>query len=185
LRSALIADGRFRFVDAQADELLARELALVEAGYVDRVTAAAAGRRLACRYVIAGTMNRSDHEAECFLRLVRCDSGRVVASADAYQELRDPADADRLFAATAGRLRQVFPVQAGAATHVAGRVRVAGGRASGAVACMRVHLYAEPPSGERSAPPIASMEIDEVLDDAALGQLAGGAGATITWGVGE
>lgn len=148
LLSALVEDGRFRFVDQRADGILARELALVEAGYVDRATAAAAGRRLSCRYVIAGTMARGERDAECFLRLIHCDSGRVVASADAYAELAASGDADAFFAAVAGRLRQVFPVLSGTVrAEESGTVRLDFGPGSTAVALLRLHVFPDQPAG--------------------------------------
>lgn len=184
LRSALLENGRFRFLDAQADELLTRELGLVEAGYVDRATAAAAGQRLAARYVITGTMSRGERDAECFLRLVHCDSGQVVAVADAYAEIAASTEADRLFAATAGRLRQVFPIVAGGLTRLGeDRVRFDCGSLAGAVALMRVHVFATVPAA--GAEPNASIEL-ETVDD--LGAEAHGSGGSLPdqgWGVSE
>jgi hypothetical protein len=181
LLSALIEDGRFRFVDQRADGILARELALVEAGYVDRATAAAAGRRLSCRYVIAGTMARGERDAECFLRLVHCASGRVVASADAYAELGSSSDVDALLAAAAGRLRQVFPVVAGTVTREGGNtVRVALGAGSGAVALMRLHVF--PESGTRAA---GEVELVDIAGDSARGTVVSGEPPLIGHGVSE
>jgi hypothetical protein len=163
LRSALLEDGRFRFVEAQADALLARELSLVEAGYVDRSTAAAAGRRLSARYVIAGTVTRGGRDAECYLRLIHADSGAVVASADAYAEIASSAEADRLFAAVAGRLRQAFPVLATGVTSLDGeRVRLDCGSRSGAAALMRVHVFPAPP--DAGVQPSGIVEIESVED---------------------
>lgn len=162
LMSALIEDGRFRFVDQRADGILARELSLVEAGYVDRDTAAAAGRRLSCRYVIAGTMARGEREAECFLRLVHCESGRVVATADAYAELRTASDADALCAAVAGRLRQVFPVVSGSVARASGGTASLDiGSRSGVVALMRLHVFPEQPAGALKAGEVEVVEVDE------------------------
>lgn len=184
LRSALLEDGRFRFVDTQADELLTRELGLVEAGYVDRVTAAAAGRRLACRYVLAGTMTRGERDAECFLRLVHCDSGRVVATADAYAEIAASIDADRLFAAVAGRLRQVFPVVAGGVTRLPdGQVRLDGGSRAGVVALMRVHVFPELPA--LGSVPSGTIEVQEVEEASAQATTSGGQIPARGWGVSE
>jgi hypothetical protein len=108
--AALLSDGRFRYIDQRADDVLTRELALVDAGHLDRLTAAEAGRRLEARYVLAGTMRRGHHELECYLRLIHADSGKVVATADAYAAGPEAAVPEQFFAATAGRLRQVFPV---------------------------------------------------------------------------
>ncbi len=110
LLSSVSRDGRFRLVDTQADELLTRELSLVDAGYVDRVTAANAGRRLASRYVLTGTLRRGRNDVECFVRLVHVDSKEVVASADAYSQAIAPAQEQAFFALVAGRLHQEFPV---------------------------------------------------------------------------
>lgn len=110
LLGAMVADGRFRVLDAQADAILERELALVEAGHVDRATAAAAGRRLQARYVLAGTLRRGPGEIECFLRLIQAGTARVVAIADAYMPSAGAADDDRFYSLLAGRLRQVFPI---------------------------------------------------------------------------
>lgn len=137
LVEALLDDGRFRLRDARADALLERELALVEAGLVDRSTAAAAGRRLASRYVIAGTMTRGAGDAECFLRLIHAESGRIVATADAYAD----GAAEAVLAAAVGRLRQAFPVvSAPAELRPDGMVGFAAGSRHGAVGLMIVHL---------------------------------------------
>jgi hypothetical protein len=111
---AVVDDGRFRVVDQGADALLQQELALVEAGYVDRVTAARAGQRLQARYVVTGTIRRGRGDLECYLRLVHVESGAVVATADAYLQGDAAADEARFFELLAGRLSQVFPVIGGA-----------------------------------------------------------------------
>lgn len=186
LVSALIENGRFRFIDRRADEILARELSLVEAGYVDAVTAAEAGRRLATRYVLAGTMNRGERDIECFVRLIHCDSGRVVASADAYAELASSGDADAFFDAVAGRLRQVFPVVSG--TVVAdqqGSVRLDCGGSAGVVAHMRLHICAQPPVTGQRIVPVGSGEITEVHPDHARVSIDHGAAPARGWGVSE
>lgn len=183
LVSALLADGRFRLLDQRADALLARELTLAEAGLIDRATAAAAGRRLACRYVIAGTVTRTERDAECFLRLVHCGSGRVVASADAYAPLSAAGDAEALFAASAGRLRQVFPVVAGGCSVATdGLVRLDLGRRSGVTALMRVHVFPAPPG---AGTPVGELEVVEVGEDAATARPTGGTPPAAGWGVSE
>ncbi len=183
LFSALMEDGRFRFVDRRADELLSRELNLVEAGYVDRSTAAAAGRRLACRYVIAGTMNRGERDAECFLRLIHCDSGRVVASADAYAELSG-GGADALFAAVAGRLRQAFPVVAGTAIRTGTEtLRLDQGGRAGVATLMRFHVYDQPPTA--GAKPSAVVEVSATDAAGANGTRISGTVPATGWAVSE
>lgn len=186
LFSALMEDGRFRFVDRRADELLTRELNLVEAGYVDRATAAAAGRRLACRYVIAGTMNRGERDAECFLRLVHCDSGRVVASADAYVELSAAGDADALFAAAAGRLHQTFPVVAGTVSRTASEtIRLDRGSRAGVATLMRFHVFAEPPTAGRATKPGAVVEVFDTAAETAEVTPTTGTVPVTGWAVSE
>lgn len=182
LMSALVEDGRFRFVDQRADGILARELAMVEAGYVDRSTAAAAGRRLSCRYVITGTMARGERDAECFVRLVHCDSGRVVASADAYAEIVASADVDAFFAAVAGRLRQAFPVVSGpVSASGSGQVRLAIGGRDGVVAQMRLHVFPEQPGAARAA----EIEVVEVGSDHAGATVISGSVPATGRGVSE
>lgn len=185
LRSALVDDGRFRFVDLQADEVLARELALVEAGYVDRSTAAAAGRRLASRYVIAATMTRAGHDAECFLRLIHCDSGRQVASADAYAVVSSDGEADALFAASAGRLRQAFPISDGAVAASGGSVRFAFGARAGLTALMQVHVFPAPPADGQGGRPAALAEVTAVEPAAATGSVQRGSAPAAGWGISE
>lgn len=137
LLSSINRDGRFRLVDTQADALLARELSLVDAGYVDRVTAANAGRRLASRYVLTGTLRRGRNDVECFVRLVHVDSKEVVASADAYSQAIAPAQEQAFFALVAGRLHQEFPVlQATLATDERGLAIIDRGAAAGVVGRM-------------------------------------------------
>lgn len=138
LLSSVSHDGRFRLVDAQADTLLAQELTLVDAGYVDRVTAARAGQRLKSRYVLTGTLRRGRGDVECFVRLVHVDSGQVVASADAYSRAVAPAQEQAFFALVAGRLRQEFPVLQGTlGTNDRGVAIVDRGENAGVVGRMR------------------------------------------------
>lgn len=177
LLSALLADGRFRLVDQRADAVLARELLLVEAGHVDRLTAAEAGRRLAARYVIAGTIARGSRDVECFMRLIHCASGRVVATADAYAEVPGEAAGERLFAAAAGRLRQAFPIADGVvaeASATRARLVLAGG-----AALMRVHILA--PSGAV----VGAVDLDAVADGAAEAAVVSGSVRAGDRGVGE
>ncbi|MBA2482489.1 MAG: hypothetical protein H0V44_17635 [Planctomycetes bacterium] len=152
LLAAIVRDGRFRFVDRRADDVLARELQLVDAGYVDQTTAARAGARLDCRYVVAGTMTRGAADAECFLRLIHCGSGRVIATADAYAEALDPAREREFFAASAGRLRQAFPVIEGQAALADGDVTLGVGERDGVVDLMRFHLLVGEGDGGGVAP---------------------------------
>jgi len=138
LLSSVSGDGRFRLVDAQADTLLAQELTLVDAGYVDRVTAAQAGRRLKTRYVLTGTLRRGRGDVECFVRLVHAETGEVVASADAYSRAVAPEQEQAFFALVAGRLRQEFPVLAGTlAADSAGITILDRGENAGVVGRMR------------------------------------------------
>ncbi|MBA3700799.1 MAG: hypothetical protein H0W78_18275 [Planctomycetes bacterium] len=138
LLSSVSHDGRFRLVDAQADTLLAQELTLVDAGYVDRVTAARAGQRLKSRYVLTGTLRRGRGDVECFVRLVHVDSGQVVASADAYSRAVAPEQEQAFFALVAGRLRQEFPVLQGTlGTNDRGVAIVDRGENAGVVGRMR------------------------------------------------
>ena len=183
LLSALVEDGRFRFVDLRADEILTRELTLVEAGYVDRVTAAAAGRRLACRYVIAGTMNRGERDAECFLRLVHCGSGQVMAVADAYSETADDAAVNALVEAVTGRLRQAFPVVAGEITQTDEAIVFtdrAGGIAHG---LMRLHVFARMPEAGELTRPAGVIELNKQAPR--QGTLIEGVVPAHGWGVSE
>jgi hypothetical protein len=170
LTAALLDDGRFRLVDSQADSLLAAELALVEAGHVDRATAAAAGRRLASRYVIAGTMTRGARDAECYLRLIHAETGRVVATTDAYAETVGDPGAEALFAAAAGRLRQAFPVVEGTVTAGrSGEARLSAGSRRGATALMRVHVL--PADGST---PAAVLELVDIGPDESRARVQSG-----------
>ncbi|MBA2481564.1 MAG: hypothetical protein H0V44_12940 [Planctomycetes bacterium] len=138
LLSSVSGDGRFRIVDPEADALLGRELRLVEAGLVDRVTAAEAGQRLKTRYVLTGTLRRGRGDVECFVRLVHSETGQVVASADAYAEAVAPAQEQAFFALVAGRLRQEFPVLQGTLASGDGGVPIIDrGRQAGVVGRMR------------------------------------------------
>ena len=137
LLSSVSREGRFRLIDSQADALLARELTLVDAGYVDRVTAAEAGRRLKTRYVLTGTLRRGRGDVECFIRLVHADSGEVVASADAYAQAVAPAQEQAFFALVAGRLRQEFPVLQATLSDSGGATIIDRGGNAGVVGRMR------------------------------------------------
>lgn len=141
LVSALIDDGRFRFLDRQADEILNRELKLVEAGWVNRKTAARAGQRLRARYVLAGTVGRDERGLECFVRLIHAESGDVLATADAYAEARDEDQEAAFFEIVAERLRQVFPVLQGFVTATDERVYLDLGDRSNVPAHMRFNVF--------------------------------------------
>lgn len=134
-------DGRFRLLDRQADELLSKELRLIEAGYVAADTAADAGRRLKARYAVTATLRRGRADIECYLRLIHTESGEEVARADAYAPVADAVQEQDFFAAVADRLRQVFPVL-GADLRVPaeGRMELALGRRQGVVNRMRFHV---------------------------------------------
>ena len=137
LLSSVSREGRFRLVDTQADTLLVRELELVDAGYVDRLTAAEAGRRLKTRYVLTGTLRRGRGDVECFIRLVHAESGEVVASADAYAQAVAPAQEQAFFALVAGRLRQEFPVLQATLSDSGGTTIIDRGGNAGVVGRMR------------------------------------------------
>ena len=134
-------DGRFRLLDRQADELLNKELRLIEAGYVDTATAADAGRRLKARYAVTGTLRRGRADIECYVRLIHVDSGEEIARADAYAPAADASQEQEFFTAVADRLRQVFPVLAGELRLPAeGRMELALGRRQGVINRMRFHV---------------------------------------------
>lgn len=170
LVSALSADGRFRLIDQRADQLLTQELHLVEAGYVDRSTAASAGRRLAVRYVISGTLVRGRQDLECYLRLIRSDTGQLICTADAYADhVEGDQGEQRFFAAVAGRLRQLFPVIE-AHVHLAdGIIMLDVGARSGVLTAMRFHVLTESPTGDTgSGVVLESVDTDDEHTQAVL-----------------
>ncbi len=127
-------------------------------------------------------MARGERDAECFVRLVHCDSGRVVASADAYAEIVASADVDAFFAAVAGRLRQAFPVVSGpVAARGSGQVRLAIGGRDGVVAQMRLHVFPEQPGAAR----VAEIEVVEVGSDQAGATVISGSVPATGRGVSE
>ena len=95
-------------MDREAEDILNKELALVDAGYVDRKTAARAGRLLSARYTVSATVRKGANDIECYLRLIHTGTGHVVARADVYGEAAEAADQQRFFQAVAGYLRQIF-----------------------------------------------------------------------------
>jgi len=141
LVAAIVADGRFVTIDREAKALNTAELLKVDAGYVDRATAAQVGRLLHSRYVVAGQIWRRRHDVECYLRLVHCDSGRVVAEADAYAEIAEGDAQERFFSQVAGRLRQAFPVVTARLGMHRDRVVLEAGSADGVRSTMRFHLF--------------------------------------------
>lgn len=193
LLSSFSGDGRFRLVDAQADTLLAQELKLVDAGYVDRVTAAQAGQRLKTRYVLTGTLRRGRGDVECFVRLVHAETGEVVASADAYSRAVAPAQEQAFFALVAGRLRQEFPVLAGTLAADSGGIAIIDrGENAGVVGRMRFFAVkreadvVDPTTGQVLLPGEkrveGTLEVDQVqAQQARVKTIAGttAAGATV------
>ena len=169
-------DGRFRLLDRQADELLNKELRLIEAGYVDSATAAEAGRRLKTRYAVTATLRRGRADIECFIRLIHVESGEEVARADAYAPIADATQEQSFFAAVANRLRQAFPVLAGELRVPAeGRMELGLGRRQGVINRMRFHVLSvgkdlvDAKTGTVLAPGKrtvqATIEADRVYDD--------------------
>ncbi len=145
LLNALHQDGRFRLLDRRADELIGRELELVEAGYVTRTTAARIGKRLDSRYVITGTLRRGFRDIECFARLIHVETGEVVASADAYAGAVTEGQEQAFFAMVAGRLQQVFPVLKGTLAGESSAPILDVGTNAGVVGRMRFFLVHQEP----------------------------------------
>jgi hypothetical protein len=173
--SALNQDGRFRILERRAE--LDNELRMVEAGFVDRVTAARLGRRLKARYVVVGTLRRGRDDIECFVRLVHADSGQVIAKADAYAADLADESADAFFALVANRLRQVFPVlQAQLRPSETGERAIADvGRRHGAVVHMRFAVVAQGAADNSDEPVIEStVEVVGVDADSAAMRLIKG-----------
>jgi|GEM_PF-3868335 hypothetical protein len=175
LLSALSEDGRFRLIDRHADGLLTQELALVEAGYVDRTTAAAAGRRLAARYVISGTLVRGRRDIECFVRLLRSDTSELVCTADAYADHLEGDQAEQpFFTAVAGRLRQLFPVIEALARLDDGLFLLDVGARSGVLTAMRFHVLHDGPALPAQAAGGAVLEAQEPGDEQTPATLVSG-----------
>jgi hypothetical protein len=166
LLSALVDDGRFRYLDRRGDAVLQRELLLVDAGMVDRATAAQAGRRLRSRYVVTGTVTRGAHDMECYLRAILVDTGELVAVADAYAENVDQSREQDFFRAVAGRFRQAFPVIAGTAALDGTGVTLDVGTRDGVIERMRFSVLADT-TDDVTPPPVRS-RVEVTASDHAL-----------------
>jgi hypothetical protein len=140
---SLLHEQRFNLVAAAAVELQQREVALAKAGLVTASTAVRAGRKMQARYVILATMTRGSDDAECYVRLVNCETGKVVATADAYDRFCDDCTAKYFFDAVAGRLRQAFPIHQGRISTENGTSILNLGHADGVVENLRFYVIAD------------------------------------------
>lgn len=131
---------RFNLVAPEAATLQRRELAWADAGLVTPTTAVRAGRAAQARYVLLGTLTRGRDDAECFVRLVNCATGQVVATADAYDRAGDDFSTQAFFTALASRLRQCFPVHRSRLVSRGGRLALSLGSADGVVENLRFHV---------------------------------------------
>lgn len=131
---------RFNLLAPEGVALQQQELAWAQAGLVTPTTAVRAGRAAQARYVLLGTVTRGRDDAECFVRLVNCTTGQVVATADAYDRAADDFSTQAFFSALAGRLRQAFPVHQSRLVSHGGRMVLNLGSADGVSENLRFHL---------------------------------------------
>ncbi len=170
--SFLFIDGRFRYIEQSASEWLSHELSLVEAGHIDRNTAAKAGRDLQARYSVTSMIRRGRADVECYLRLINCESQKVVATADIYGPASTDSDLSSFFAAVAGHLRQIFPVIQTQVTQTEFGWNVQHGDRSHVRPGMRFFRLEKLPSGERV---IAAMgDATEVINDSSQIKIVSG-----------
>jgi hypothetical protein len=173
LLSALVGDGRFRYLDRRGDAVLSRELRFIDAGLVDQATAAHAGRRLASRYVVAGTITRGARDIECYVRAILCDTGELVAVADAYVENVEAGREDEFFRAVAGRFRQDFPVVSGKTAMNGADLTLDVGARDGVRARMRFSVLED--NSAATPPPVrARVEVTASAHDLAHARLIEG-----------
>jgi hypothetical protein len=174
LLSAMNKDGRFRFVDRRADTVLERELKLLDAGLLDRTTAAHAGKRLQCRYVVAGTIMRGAGDIECYVRLITSATGELVAAADAYAEGLESGRENEFFQAVAGRLRQAFPVIEVTTTIAGDAVVLAAGNRDGVLPRMRFSILSDNTGATKPPPVQATIEVVRCDERAARADIVSG-----------
>lgn len=136
---SLLHDGRFNLIAPEGAPLRQRELAWAQAGLVTPTTAVHAGRAAQARYVLLGTLTRGRDDAECFVRLVNCATGHVVATADAYERGGDDFSTLTFFTALTGRLRHAFPIHRSRISGSADRLAIDLGTADGV--CERLRFY--------------------------------------------
>lgn len=152
---------RFNLIAPEGATLQRQEVEWAQAGLVTASTAVRAGRTAQVRYVLLGTLTRGRDDAECFVRLVNCDSGRVVATADAYDRAGDDFSTQAFFSALAARLRQAFPVHQSRLTSQGGRLVLTLGTADGVSEGLRFHvLGADQRDGPRVIEVVACRERD-------------------------
>jgi hypothetical protein len=131
---------RFNLVAPEGAVLQRQELAWAQAGLVTTTTAVRAGREVQARYVLLGTLTRGRDDAECFLRMVNCTTGQVVATTDAYDRASDDFNTQAFFTALAARLRQAFPVHQSRLSSVGDRLVLTLGTADGVSEGLRFHI---------------------------------------------
>lgn len=140
---SLVHDGRFNLIAPEGAALRQRELAWAQAGLVTPTTAVHAGRAAQVRYVLLGTLTRGRDDAECFVRLVNCVTGHVVATADTYARASDDFSTQAFFVALTGRLRQAFPIHRSRITADDRRLRIDLGTADGVETGLRFYVLDE------------------------------------------
>jgi len=134
---------RFNLVAPEGAALQRQEVEWAQAGLVTATTAVRAGRAVQARYVLLGTLTRGRDDAECFVRLVNCDTGQVVATADAYDRAGDDFSTQAFFSALSGRLRQAFPVHQSRLTSRGGRLVLNLGTVDGVSDGLRFHVLGD------------------------------------------
>lgn len=134
---------RFNLLAPEGAALQQQEVQWAQAGLVTPTTAVRVGRQVQARYVLLGTLTRGRADAECFVRLVNCATGQVVATTDAYDRAADDFSTQAFFTALAARLRQAFPVHQSRLSSHGGRLVLDLGTADGVSENLRFHVLGD------------------------------------------
>jgi hypothetical protein len=146
---SLLHGERFNLVAPEGAALQRQEVEWAQAGLVTPTTAVRVGREVQARYVLLGTLTRGRADVECFVRLVNCATGQVVATTDAYDRAGDDFSTQAFYSALAARLRQAFPVHQSRLASHGGRLVLTLGSADGVGEGLRFHVLGDDRRADR------------------------------------
>ncbi|MBI4607935.1 MAG: hypothetical protein HY726_02865 [Candidatus Rokubacteria bacterium] len=126
---ALVNQGRFKIVSRVQLENILRELKLSRTELVDPATAVRVGKLAAAEAIMVATVAEYTREAETYVQLINTETSTVLASKDVFDPAKSPGSVQLKMRELAAKIRQDYPVVAGAVIAVRDR-RVAVGLGS-------------------------------------------------------
>lgn len=113
LLDSLMQEGRFRLVEREKLDLVLEEQKLSQTVLMDRRTALKLGRLLAAHCIMAGNIIESRDGLEVVARMIDTETSEILATADAFDELKDRLALEKLAQALAVQFHREFPLVEG------------------------------------------------------------------------